>query len=105
MNLNRSYLVFNMTSKQITMIEKNKFSVDVFAVVDDSQFKIFYSDGSFKTSTSEASYGVCSLEEDKKGKLVDDLTGKKFNHKEFSEKIPNGTNNIGELSGLRKGNI
>ena len=96
------FSIYDIFKTNYTMIEKNKFSLDVFAVVDDSQFNIFYSDGSFKTSTSEASYGVCELLEENEKGLVDDLTGKKFKHKEFSAKISNGTNNIGELNGLKK---
>jgi ribonuclease HI len=96
------FSIYDAFKSGYVMIEKNKFSLDVFAIVDHSQFNIFYSDGSFKTATSEASYGVCELlEEDEEG-FTDDLTGNKFKHKEFSDKIPRGTNNIGELSGLKK---
>jgi len=83
-------------------IENIGFSLDLIGLVDDSRFDIFYSDGSFKRDTAEASYGMCKLlGEDAKG-LKDDLTGKTFLHEEFSGKILKGTNNIGELSGLQK---
>jgi ribonuclease HI len=96
-------IMFSLASALYTgeKINADKISIDVIAVVDSSNFGIVYTDGSFKKTTSEASYAVYKLLNEDEGGVKDDFTGKKFSYKEFSEKIQNGTNNIGELTGLK----
>ncbi len=82
-------------------IKSEKISIDVIAIVDSSNFGIMYTDGSFKKVTSEASYAVYKLLNEDSNGILDNFTNKKFSYMEFSEKIPEGTNNIGELTGLK----
>jgi ribonuclease HI len=80
-------------------IEKVNFEVSVIGIIDD--YDITYTDGSFKQSTKEASYGVVKLLEENKSGLYEEFTDRKYSYKEYSGKFPEGSNNIGELQGLK----
>jgi len=79
-------------------LEKSDLSIDVITQIDD--YSIIYTDGSFKKNTNEASYGIVKLKENLNG-VLDPFSNKKYKYETMSEKIPNGTNNIGELFGLK----
>jgi ribonuclease HI len=83
-------------------ISKTNIQFDAIGVIDESEVNVMYTDGSFKKDTSEASFGLSILTEESESGLFDSFTGKKYAHRDLSESIPNGTNNIGELTGIRK---
>ena len=87
-------------------LKKNIFNVKLLispiARIDESDIGIGYSDGSCKPSTNQASYACYTLLEQDEFGVFDDFTGKYYKYKEYSEVIENGTNNIGELSGIKK---
>lgn len=87
-------------------LKKNMFNVkltiDVIARISDNQIGIGYSDGSCKKSTNQASYACYKLLNESEAGAYDDFTGKSYEYEEFSEVIEDGTNNIGELSGIKK---
>lgn len=98
-------IIFSIINKFVggnrSMLEKIFLEIRFIKEIDDSEIEITYSDGSFKKATNEASYGVTKLLAESDSGLYDDFTGKKFLHQDFSEKIADGTNNIGELTGLK----
>jgi ribonuclease HI len=83
------------------IIDKIFLEISILAEIDDSIIDITYSDGSFKKDTSEASYGVVKLTEESTDGLLDGFTNKKFIYTSLSGKVQDGTNNIGELSGVK----
>ena len=62
---------------------------------------ILYSDGSSSKAENAASYGCCKLTKQDPTGLLDELTGQTFLYETFSGRIEDGTNNIGELTGVR----
>ena len=81
---------------------KFKFHIRVIGRINDEQLGIGYSDGSCKKSTNQASYACYNLTEESDDGVCDDsLTNKKFLYEEYSGIIESGTNNIGELSGIK----
>ena len=83
-------------------ISKTNLQFDAIGVLDESDINVMYTDGSFKKEKSEASYGLSILTEESADGLVDSFSGKRYAHRDLSEKISNGTNNIGELTGIKK---
>ena len=84
--------------------DKNvKFTFDFITTIDDSKFDIFYSDGSSSKSENAASYATIKLLEESNDEdaLYEDLTQKTFKTQVFSGRIDSGTNNIGELTGVK----
>jgi ribonuclease HI len=69
--------------------------------IKDSDFGLTYSDGSFKKETNQASYGVAKILNESPNGLYDDLTGKFYDYQPISGAIEDGTNNIGELTGIK----
>jgi ribonuclease HI len=81
-------------------LDKVNLSINIIALIGGNQ-SITYTDGSFKKDTSQASYGVVKiLNEDEKG-LYDDFTDKYYDYQQFSGIVESGTNNIGELTGIK----
>jgi ribonuclease HI len=81
-------------------LDKVNLSINIIALIGGNH-SITYTDGSFKKDTSQASYGVVKiLNEDEKG-LYDDFTDKYYNYQQFSGIVESGTNNIGELTGIK----
>ena len=83
------------------------FSIDFIRELDDTQMNITYTDGSFKKDTSTASYACFQLTEElnqtnyNNPAALDDFTHKTFCYNKYSGTIDNGTNNIGELTGIK----
>lgn len=84
-----------------SLLEKIPMQLTVLGVIDESEINITYTDGSFKKDTKQASYGVVKLLEENEEGIIDDFTGKKFLYKDFSDVVEDGTNNVGELNGLK----
>lgn len=84
-------------------INKEKFSITIIDIIDSSNMNIFYTDGSFKKATEEASYACCQLLNETCGEKCsyDDFTQTVKEYKDFSGVIQHGTNNIGELTGIK----
>jgi ribonuclease HI len=82
-------------------LEKVSFEINILGIIDEKNYDITYTDGSFKQSTKEASYGVVKLLEESQNGLYEEFTKAKYSHKEYSAKFPDGSNNIGELKGLK----
>lgn len=83
-------------------MDAQPYSIDIIGRINDDRFNIFYSDGSFKKSENKASYGVCQLLEKDLTGMKDDLTEESYTFSTHSGSVEEGTNNIGELSGLKK---
>jgi len=94
-------VLFNEGNRMVLTSEKLFLDISVLGKITDTEFDIIYSDGSFKKSTNEASYGVAKLlKEDNRG-LLDMFTERLYTYQEISGKVQDGTNNIGELNGLK----
>jgi ribonuclease HI len=93
------YSLFKVTSS----IDMSKLDIDinVLAVIDDTIIDIFYTDGSFKKDTNEASYAVYRLLEESDMGQYSEITDKKHHSKSYSGKIKDSTNNVGELTGIK----
>lgn len=79
-----------------------KFSIYPMAVLNHEEIGIGYSDGSFKKSNNSASYAcVKLLKEDSKG-TYDSFSDQYYTYESYNDVIKEGTNNIGELSGIKK---
>jgi ribonuclease HI len=78
-------------------------SFDILNIIDSKDLDIFYTDGSYKDATKTASYACCKLLETDKNKeiLMDDFSKTLYSYDMKTNSIPNGTNNIGELTGLK----
>ena len=80
------------------------YTFDIITIIDSSDCNIFYSDGSSTTKGEKAaSYGVVKLNEEStvEEALYDDFSDSVYSYTPFSGKINNGTNNIGELTGIK----
>lgn len=91
-------------SKSISQLN---ISIDFVREIDDTDMNIFYTDGSFKKETEEASFACFQLLEElnqtniSQTSAMDDYTGKIFCYNKLSGVISDGTNNIGELTGIK----
>lgn len=78
-------------------------SIDLVMTIRDNQLGISYSDGSGSVKHKKAGYGVCLLKEESfnpEEGVFEMFTGKRFLYETLSAGIDNGTNNIGELTGV-----
>lgn len=78
-------------------------SIDLVTYLDEDKLGISYSDGSGSVKYKKAGYGVCHLKEettDPNQGIYESFTGKRFLYETSSGGIDNGTNNIGELTGV-----
>ncbi len=88
-------------------ISQLNISIDFVREIDDTNMNIFYTDGSFKKETDEASYACFQLLEElnqnnmSQPSAMDDYTNKIFCYNKISGVIADGTNNIGELTGIK----
>jgi ribonuclease HI len=97
-----SLIFFFMQSPYLKKnISDISFIISPLTIIEEDKLAISYSDGSFKKTTNQASYGCVRLLNESDSGLVDDFTGKKFEYQELSGVIENGTNNIGELTGIK----
>lgn len=85
----------DVLSKQKSML------IDILSVVNIDNIGIIYSDGSSSKIKGAAGYGVCKLTEESTNGTYDDFTGKLWNYEAYSGRIENGTNNVGELTGVK----
>ena len=76
-------------------------SITFIRELDYPDINIFYSDGSSKADKSAASYACVELLEEDISGDYDYFSGKTFRSNEYSGRIENGTNNIGELNGIK----
>lgn len=99
------YTLYNIFKDDEIKLENLTLSISVISSISYNDINIIYTDGSFKKSTSQASYACCKLLEsfdtENDNSVFDYYTGKFFNFKQFSGVIESGTNNIGELTGLK----
>lgn len=102
-NFNNSETILYSIYKQLGQVIKSENSsmVVLGSVLDDTDIDIFYTDGSFSKNQDDAAYACCQLLEEAPNGLIDDFTGKKFLYNAYSGKISEGTNNIGELTGIK----
>ena len=88
-----------------------KFTFDIIRVVNDNELSLYYSDGSSSPKTTDCGYATliltdAMLKEDvdaecPHSKYYEILTEKYYSIIEQSGKVSNGTNNIGELTGVK----
>jgi len=99
------YSIYKMLKNDKLEIDalSTAISIEVMFNISDEKMGISYSDGSFKKDTSEASYATYVLEstEDNRATAYDDFTEKSYSYTEYSDSISDGTNNIGELTGIK----
>ena len=74
---------------------------NIIGIINDSDFDSFYSDGSSSLKECLGAFGTVKLLEENTSGYYDDLTEKTFSIESFSGGIRDGTNNIGELSGIK----
>lgn len=84
-------------------VESSKFTVDVAKTFDDDDIDVFYSDGSSNRKEGTAAYAMCAIlgESANPTDPVDEFTNRHVSYEAYSGKIDVGTNNIGELSGIK----
>lgn len=83
-----------------------KFTITPQRTISTDEFGIIYTDGSFKKPTKQASYGCCKIRTDKTINentvlLKDYFSDQLLPFEPISGVVEDGTNNIGELTGLR----
>jgi len=83
------------------VLDKILLDIHILGMIDHNDIEVTYSDGSFKKKTSEASYGVAKLLTEDDTGMYCEFTGKKYLYETFAGVVQDGTNNIGELSGLK----
>jgi ribonuclease HI len=83
------------------VLEKIFLEISILAEISDEKIDVTYTDGSFKKDTNEASYGVAKLLQEDSNGVLDEFTDKKFSYLGLSGKVQDGTNNIGELTGIK----
>jgi ribonuclease HI len=83
------------------VLNKIFLEISIFAEINDSKIDITYTDGSFKKDRNEASYSTVKLLQEDPNGVLDEFTNKKFIYQGLSGRIQNGTNNIGELTGIK----
>lgn len=111
------YSIFKVLYSSDFDLSKQQFTIDIVNIIEENQLGITYTDGSFKKSTSECSYACFQLTEslteteynilknnnpENEEYTLDNITGKYFKSKSFSGIIKEGTNNVGEINGIRK---
>ena len=101
---NEDDYVFYSLYKFFSFGEKLKIRCSILGVVDQTSLDIFYTDGSVDKTNNKASYGTVKLlGESLIGNTeLDVFTNTHQQYKQFSDVIMNGTNNIGELNGIKK---
>lgn len=84
-------------------VEKMKyFAIDIVKNIDnDSVFSVSYTDGSFSSKTKIAGYACCKLLNESADGLFDEFTERNYNYDIYSGSIKDGTNNVGELTGIQ----
>lgn len=87
--------------ENISIHTLKSFLINVFNIIDSSSIGVSYTDGSASKNVDAASYACCKLLEPSEDGLLDEITGQKFLFESFSGKISDGTNNIGELTGIK----
>lgn len=111
-----NYMVHSCDDKKtidyvIDGLEKNNIYMTLtpIKIVDLKNIKIMYTDGSVNNKTKICGFGLCELfhiddqlDDQSCDVGIDDLTGEKFAYKTYSGTKTNGTNNIGELLGIKK---
>lgn len=94
------YSIFKVI--RMDLLQKAKsLSINILEEFNYDDINIFYTDGSFKKDTETASYACCQLLNESQTGLNDEFTGKTFEYHAYSGKIEKGTNNIGELTGIK----
>lgn len=80
-----------------------RFSFDVVRRISDRDVDVFYSDGSSNRKTGTAAYATCKLlsESMSPSDPIDRFTDRHMAYEAYSGKIDCGTNNIGELTGVK----
>lgn len=90
------YVVF----KEVLDVQKSML-IDILAITNTESIGLIYSDGSSSKIKSAAGFGICKLTEQSTAGTFDDFTGLLWEYETLSGRIENGTNNVGELSGVR----
>ena len=98
-DVNVQYTIYKLFKS--ILYSAKALSFTVITIISDDKLGIFYSDGSSSKALNAASYGCCKfLKEDPNG-VYDTFSGKTVLYETFSGKIKDGTNNAGELTGIR----
>jgi ribonuclease HI len=88
-------------NKKVIDVEKIPMEINIISILKGSDIGITYTDGSFKKATNEASYGIVKLLNESNSGTKDEFSDAKYTYKSLSDKVSNGTNNIGELTGIK----
>lgn len=103
------YSIYNIFKRaNINLSTLNvRMTLDIIEKISYDSIDILYTDGSSKKATNQASYACCKITgevipaEESEDIRLDDFTGRYYRFEKFSGVIENGTNNIGELTGLK----
>lgn len=79
------------------------FSLDIIKKISESDIDVFYSDGSSNRKEGTAAYATCRIMEESMRQTdpIDEFTGRHVSYESYTGKIECGTNNIGELTGIK----
>lgn len=106
-DVEKLYSLYTFLKKTDKSLSQIAFTIDFIRELDDTSMNITYTDGSFKKDTSTASYACFQLTEELNAtnynnlSALDDFTQKTYCYNKYSGTIENGTNNIGELTGIK----
>lgn len=84
-------------------IKNSDFTVNILFKISDNDIDIFYTDGSSNLKSKRASYATVKIMDniENQDKLYDDFSKKLVNYVLYSGSL-DGTNNVGELTGIQK---
>lgn len=108
-NIDNLFSIYQVFAELIG--EKNGMKIEILREIDSKQFQVIYTDGSSSSKQNAAGYACCILDEMDDGteeinleceKEFDIFEDKYSQYHTISGRIENGTNNIGELTGLEK---
>ena len=109
-HLSKSCTIKNKSTIATLYLFFNKLNISNFSITSisteyqENKIALFYSDGSSDIKHRVATYAMATLLRKSKktdqNALLENYSGNYYTYKLVSEKIPNGTNNSGELSGI-----
>ena len=80
----------------------NKISYEIVRSLKIGSIGITYTDGSSSKLKNKAGYASIRLTEESSNGVFDDFTGRTWNYAAESGMIDGGTNNVGELTGVKR---
>ena len=81
----------------------NKYNIDFKFIreINEDQFDISYTDGSYSKNNDKASFGCCKLISKDPNGTEDYFTKEKYLYETFNGEVKPATNNVGEVTGIK----